>query len=159
MTKPNVTSSVRKQFTWLILIWTDKSFPWKPWMVHCWNTGCKRMTGVNELSVRGQNAKNLNNLLRWDWRLKWLCAAVTSIDCYLSFQFLVCLHSPISLNVANKGNVLIFWSLSFIHRVENLPSFIFITLMLIWALLILAVSSTRVTYEPSKWPSSPRVSP
>ena len=45
-----------------------------------------------------------------------------------------------------------------IHRASNSPSFIIGTHLMLLTLPILAVYRTRVTHEPSKWPSSPRVS-
>ena len=48
--------------------------------------------------------------------------------------------------------------INFIFRAQNLPSSLFITHMMLLTLMILGICRTRVTYEPSKWPSSPRVS-
>ena len=43
-------------------------------------------------------------------------------------------------------------------KIEVVFFSLFIPHMTLSTLLILAVCRTRVTYEPSKWPSSPRVS-
>ncbi len=47
---------------------------------------------------------------------------------------------------------------TFYHRAQNLLSLLFTTHLMNSTLLILAVCRTRVTYQPGKWPSSPRVS-